>query len=404
MCILDCRLIILLFYSSLPVYKGDIIVNDNAKNLCHILKYDSLVLEGGGLKGLAYVGAMKALANYGYYANDVWQFKNISGTSIGCLFGYFIALDISPSNLETIALTANFSELFHQNVREILNMPSKPKNDEFFAKFKYFWKLLHYIRGLIKLWFTNDAPGISDGREIMKWLMLSVLKYSPYKHLITSETTFSEFQDITQHTLTCYTAKITHETASLMELNVYTAPKQRVLNVLYSSMTLPIIFKPLADINDATLVDGGLILNFPIYQQDWDGIKNERVLGLSLHQQPTNQHKFLESQSFNFNTNINKYSSLNTIKYVQKLISIITSLNSYILYSDDPRNCDRIIYLNSINIKTLEIDLTNKLIQSTIDTAYKQVKTFMKSQNCSIIYEGESNKHKTMRQKEYLIN
>lgn len=362
-------------------------VNDNVNKVCRDLRYESLVLEGGGLKGLAYVGAMQALAQHGYYTNNVWQFTNISGTSIGCLFGYFIALDISPDNLRTIAMSTNFTELFHKNIKSVLNVPKKTRNcNTFFGKIDYFWRLLDYVRRVFNVWYNNDAPGVSSGNEIINWILQSVLKYSPYRHLINVNTTFSEFADVTQHSLTCYATKLGSDSASLMELNARNAPKQKIINILYSSMTLPILFKPLTDKIGDTLVDGGLILNFPIYQQDWDDRKNNKVLGLSLHRQPHEHGRTVDaSKSFDFSSNVNRYSSINTFTYLTKLIDVVTSMKSYILYSNDPRNCDRVIYLNSNEISMIDLALTADKISKSINTAYKQTVGFMKrskSLNC----------------------
>lgn len=359
---------------------GQSYLNDNINKICRNLKYESLVMEGGGLKGLAYVGAMQALAQHGYYTNNIWQFKNISGTSIGCLFGYFIALDISPDNLYTIAMSTNFTELFHKNVKSILNMPEKTQScNSLFGKINYFWSLLDYVRRVFNVWYNNDAPGVSNGNEIINWIMLSVIKYSPYKHLININTTFAEFEDITQHELTCYVTKISNDT-SLMELNARNAPRQKIINVLYSSMTIPILFKPLTDKDGDTLVDGGLILNFPIYQQDWNDRKNTKVLGLSLHKQPNDNGGTVDSsKSFDFSSDVNYYSTINTFTYLTKLIDVVTSMKSYILYSNDPRNCDRIIYLNSNEISMIDLKLTDEKISKSINTAYTQTAKFMKT-------------------------
>lgn len=363
-------------------------VNDSVDRVCRKLKFESLVLEGGGLKGLAYVGAMESLAENGYFSNNVWQFKNISGTSIGCLFGYFTALDISPKNLRSIALKTNFTNLFHENVKSILGVPQKPMSDSVFQKIRYFYNLLDYMRKVFNVWYQNDAPGVSNGNEIIKWIMLNAIKYSPYKNIITASTTFREFEDITQHSLTCYTTKISsggssssssNGSSSLMELNAHTAPNQKIINVLYSSMTLPMIFKPLNDKFGNTLVDGGLILNFPIYQQDWNGRKNSRVLGLSLHEQPPGAAILeTESKSFDFFSHNNDYSTISTFSYLQRLVSVVTSLKSYLLYSNDPRNCDRVVYLNATDIPMLDIYLSRDKILRSIEVAYAQTDVFLK--------------------------
>lgn len=388
---------------------GDNLESNRIQNfqeqMCYELQYESLVLEGGGLKGLAYIGATKALNEYGYFSNNVWQFKNLTGTSIGCLFGYFLALDISPENIEKIALNADFRKIFYKDVQKLFQIPMPPSANSYFTeKITYFYELMQYVRRLLYLWFTHNSPGLSNGSEIKKWIFLNTIKYSPYRNVITENTTVQEFEEITQHHLTCFATKVTsQDEIQLLTLNSNTVPNQKIWNVLYASMTLPIIFKPLSGVDEKTaILDGGLILNFPIYSQDWNGLKNKRVLGLSLHNKPDNtandnyytfgllkerpnnkQQKTSHKQPSQRHSKpqqqqYERYSQIKMIKYLQSLLHA-GSTSAYIRYSMDPQNFDRVIYLNASNLPTIDFDLDKQLILKHSDIAYEQTMDFFSS-------------------------
>jgi NTE family protein len=66
----------------------------------------ALVLGGGGMKGLAHVGALRALLERG------WEPDVIVGTSIGALLGAAWAVDFSVAELESMALSMRRHDVF----------------------------------------------------------------------------------------------------------------------------------------------------------------------------------------------------------------------------------------------------------------------------------------------------
>ena len=63
-----------------------------------------IAFAGGGLKGIAYIGVIKAFNELGINA------QYISGTSSGSIFGMFYALGLSVENMEEIIL-GNYKQL-----------------------------------------------------------------------------------------------------------------------------------------------------------------------------------------------------------------------------------------------------------------------------------------------------
>ncbi len=60
------------------------------------IKHENLVLQGGGPKGIAYIGALKKLNEFGKLEN----IKNIAGTSAGAITAGMLAIGLSPEEME----------------------------------------------------------------------------------------------------------------------------------------------------------------------------------------------------------------------------------------------------------------------------------------------------------------
>lgn len=57
----------------------------------------NLVFEGGGVKGLAYIGALEELANHGVSLDKI---ENVAGASVGSLTALLLALNYSISDIK----------------------------------------------------------------------------------------------------------------------------------------------------------------------------------------------------------------------------------------------------------------------------------------------------------------
>lgn len=71
--------------------------------------YADIVCEGGGIKGIALVGAINCLENYGY------TFKKMAGTSAGAIVASLIAVGYKGNELKDIVLNLNYPNLIFSN-------------------------------------------------------------------------------------------------------------------------------------------------------------------------------------------------------------------------------------------------------------------------------------------------
>ena len=80
----------------------------------------NIIFSGGGMKGWAYIGAIKAL-------NEYIPFKNIEqviGVSIGGLFGLLYILKIDPDFILDYIMELSFKDLIDIDLDDILTNQS----------------------------------------------------------------------------------------------------------------------------------------------------------------------------------------------------------------------------------------------------------------------------------------
>ncbi len=88
-----------------------------------------LVLSGGAVRGMAHIGVIKALEEYGIYP------EYISGASAGAIIGVFYASGYSPKEMEDIALKTNVFDYIKPNIPPINSLFSLEKLDKFLEKY-----------------------------------------------------------------------------------------------------------------------------------------------------------------------------------------------------------------------------------------------------------------------------
>src|SRR5215470_6654263 len=76
--------------------------NDQAKNV-------DLVLEGGGVKGIALVGAFTVLEEHGY------QVRRVAGSSAGAIVGTLIASGMKAADMAAIMKTIEYTKFRDEN-------------------------------------------------------------------------------------------------------------------------------------------------------------------------------------------------------------------------------------------------------------------------------------------------
>lgn len=366
-----------------------IITNDSQ------LPFRNLVLEGGGAKSISYVGALKALKDTKYYSQEKgYTFENISGTSAGCLFGLLVALDIDPDIIEELVYTIDVIPSVISFDSGLLNykfIPQKSETLPIFNLVRYSYEVITYASNFVDLWLRGESPGLSTQTHFVKFLREVIIPNSRYKcnndnkknnkPLINEYTTFKQFKQVTGHSLTCYATKLS--TNDITKFDIDKTPNESIFKAIYASISLPGIFKPVHDNYGFPLIDGGIYNNFPIYTYDIDDKPSPHTLGLSFHrntQMANHQHNYISDDDDDQKSkNPFKFAMIPTFDYFKMVYSAIID-RDYILYSKNPINNNRIIYLDSpLNI--LDINIPTKLKSFAINRAYFNTISFLNGPN-----------------------
>ncbi len=231
--------------------------------------YRNLVFKGGGVRGIAYMGALEVLDEYRIIEN----IERVAGTSAGAIAAAMLSLRLSIP--ETLDL---FDSLELSKIPQSTNKPKRWKllripEEENYRRFitRYGWYSSAYFHGWLMEVIGSQCEG--NGRA-----------------------TFLEFQERGFRDLYIVATNLSRQRAEVF--SVLDTPDVAVADAVRMSMSIPIFFEALRFDGKSFgsgdyYVDGGLFDNFPMHIFDrselagrsWsfrDGI-NWETLGLFLY-------------------------------------------------------------------------------------------------------------------------
>lgn len=217
-------------------------------------RHADLVLEGGGVKGLALVGATRALSEAGY------RFRRVAGTSAGALVAAVLAAlerrGESYDRLEDIARTVDY--------RRFSDRAAVPR---FFDKI---W-LTPVANGLALL--LHD--GMYEGKYLRSWLtgVLGDLGVRTFGDLRMDPDPGSDLPDERRFRLVVVVSDVSRQRMVRLPWDYadygLDPDEQLVASAVRASASIPFFFRPVtlkrpSGRGAATMVDGGVLSNFPI--------------------------------------------------------------------------------------------------------------------------------------------
>lgn len=210
------------------------------------MKYSNLVFEGGGVKGIAYVGVLEAitkipLKNNGEPIDLIKDIKRVAGTSAGAITALLVSLNYSVEEIKKELSEIDFNKFADKPTLrdQLINLPDRLCKGE------------HYIY---------------EGSEILSWVH-SVIE----KKLRKPTVTFKELKDLGYKELYIIGTNITKRAVEIFSPEH--TPDMPVDIAVRASMAIPFVFKGIRfsinnkvyDPNGKDLyVDGGIISNYPI--------------------------------------------------------------------------------------------------------------------------------------------
>jgi predicted acylesterase/phospholipase RssA len=198
---------------------------------------NTLICSGGGVKGLSYIGVLKALNEIKENNKDIKiDIKTIYGVSIGTLCGLLYMIDYDINELEKEILEIDLIDFINVNFENLIN--------------KY---------------------GMDSGKKIKTWIENMLLKKNIKKNI-----TFEELYKLNKiH----YKVLVTNlNTFKLTTFDYINTPKLKVVKAIKMAISLPLIFTA-EKYKDQIYIDGALIDNYPIHLYD---NQLDNVLGIKL--------------------------------------------------------------------------------------------------------------------------
>lgn len=187
-----------------------------------------LTLSGGGAKGLAHIGILKAIDSAGL------KVDYITGTSMGSILGGLYAIGYSADSLEKIVRKIDWNLLLsNQSSLRSLFMEEKDEYSKYDVE-------LPWVKGKLKL-----GVGLLEAEEL--WLKFSELFFPVY-----NVKDFSKFNI----PFRCIGTDVGSGEMVVMK-------DGEIISAVRASMAIPSIFTAV-DYDGHRLVDGGISRNFPV--------------------------------------------------------------------------------------------------------------------------------------------
>lgn len=291
-----------------------------------------LVCEGGGVKGIALIGAIYCLEEHGY------EWQSLAGTSAGAIVTSLISVGYTGKELKDI----------------MLNMPFRSFND------KTPLQSIPLIGQPISLLKTK---GLYAGNAIEDFLTIKFKAKNKTKFKDISTNGVSRLKvlatDITKRKLIILPDDLVNYSINPMEFEIAKAVRM--------SMSIPLYYNPVtlnSNEENSFIVDGGLLSNFPIWIFDVDGVPMWPTLGLKL--KPTKEKKYNSN-----NTNL--------ISFIGDIVETILSRDEEVYLKD--KDSVRTIDIPTLGIKTTDFNITKDESLNLFQSGYNAAEAFLKNWN-----------------------
>jgi len=268
----------------------------------------NLVFEGGGVKGIAYAGALEVLEAQ----KILGEVKNVAGTSAGAITATLVALNYSASEIKKIILDMNFK-----------------KFEDGFNPFRLF-----------------TSYGLYKGNAFLKWIEDKIEKAG-----IPKDVTFKSMaKNPAFKKLKIFATDLNIE--NIREFSEEKTPDTIVAEAVRASMSIPLFFRAWQFSNEKPnnhiYVDGGVLYNYPI------SIYNdlEHTLGF-----------YLTSFQKTKPTRLGFYSPIKYIKFLFE--TLLKSQN--VEFQRNTQDKQASVIINDLNVSATDFDLSNEMKLKLID-------------------------------------
>jgi len=197
-----------------------------------------IVLSGGGAVGLCQYGALRESNKRG-----LWSIENIEsiyGLSVGCIAALFISLNFEWDVLDDYLIKRPWQNVINFNMNSLIQ--------------------------------SFDSRGILDNK-----IIIDILHPLFRAKNIEIDCTMKELYEITNIDLHIFVTEL--NSYRMIDICHTDYPDWKVVDAVYASCCLPLIFKPVLK-DECCYVDGGFVKNYPIVECIKSGKNGENILGI----------------------------------------------------------------------------------------------------------------------------
>ncbi len=199
---------------------------------------EHLVISGGGQTGFTFYGVLRESAKQGFW--DIQNIKSMYATSVGTFISVVLCLKYDWDMIDTYLINRPWSNIFTVDIYTIIQAFDK--------------------RGVFGIDIMEKMLGpLLAGKDIPVGVSLK------------------EFYDLTKIDLYFFVTEL--NTFKLCKMSHHTHPDWRVIDAVYASCTLPIIFAPLIK-NNECYIDGGVMCGYPMKECLSAGNMPDSIFGI----------------------------------------------------------------------------------------------------------------------------
>lgn len=309
-------------------------------------QFENLVFEGGGVKGIAYVGAIAVLEKTGMLAD----IRRVAGTSAGAIAACLLALGADAATTRRIVTSTPFASF----------------EDSDFGVVRDTWRLIHRYG-----WYKGDA--------FAEWLKKQVTALSGNPELdFKTLADWAEKEPGTYRQLYVTGTDISAQRAKIFSAD--TTPDMPLWKAVRISMSLPLVFASVKREGDVW-VDGGLTWNYPIdlfdqprYMQGQsaaseNGHYNRATLGLRVDSRVE-----ITSEQKHFGPPAVKIDDF--VAYAKALVGFMIDAANHAHL--EPRDWHRTVFIDAHGISTTDFDLTTQQISMLVESGRLGTQAWLK--------------------------
>jgi NTE family protein len=269
--------------------------------------FTNLVFEGGGVKGIAYAGALQVLTDCGILP----QIKQVAGTSAGAITATLVALGYTAPEIKSIIMSMDFKQF--EDGWDPLRLPTE--------------------------------YGLYKGNDFLTWIQ----KMIAAKAGKGANATFADLYD--QNGIGLFVFATDLNIYDVKQFSHLVTPNVPIAEAVRASMSIPMFFKAWKFSNnlpdDHIYVDGGVVLNYPLTVFDSPQFPdNPQTLGF-----------FLYDKNGNKKPNTLAYDQL--IPYCKALFE--TLLDSQVIDFNNNESMERrSVKIDDFGISATDFDLTQQ--------------------------------------------